>query len=134
MAGDFLSLIPGFFSTDEQESRRALDSLLDLCFAHKLAPEDRELMLGYNTSVPSYVRQALFSRTIDNDDLLPKLRKPVLITQGADDPIVKPAVIDQQMSRIRQAQVRMMPNAGHACFWNQAATYNRHLQEFADTA
>ncbi|MBA3565098.1 MAG: alpha/beta hydrolase [Gammaproteobacteria bacterium] len=132
LTADFLGLLPGFFSADAQESVRALDALLRLCFAHELADEDRYLMLGYNASVPAYVRQALFSRSFDNDDLLPKIRKPVLITHGADDAIVKPAVIDQQMSRIAHAEVRMMANAGHACFWDDAATYNRNLQEFVE--
>ena len=56
-------------------------------------------MLGYNVSVPPYVRQALFSRSFDNDDLLPKIRKPVLITHGADDAVVKPAAVDQHKAR-----------------------------------
>ena len=130
LTADFLSLVPGFFSTDAEESVHALDSLLRMCFAHELSAEDRYLMLGYNVSVPPYVRQALFSRSFDNDDLLPKIRKPVLITHGADDAVVKPAVIDQQMARMAHAQIRMMANAGHACFWDDAATYNRCLQEF----
>jgi pimeloyl-ACP methyl ester carboxylesterase len=132
LTADFLSLVPGFFSVDVEESVRSLDSLLRLCFAQNLSTEDRYRMLGYSVSVPPYVRQALFSRSFDNDDLLPRLRKPVLITHGTDDAVVKPAVIDQQMVRITSAKIRMMANAGHACFWNDAAAYNRCLQEFAE--
>ena len=100
LTADFLSLLPGFFSTDAQESVGALDSLVRMCFVHELAAEDRYLMLGFNACVPPYVRQALFSRSFDNDDLLPKIRKPVLITHGVEDAVVKPTVIDQQMARI----------------------------------
>jgi non-heme chloroperoxidase len=75
------------------------------------------------------LRQALFSRSFDNDDLLPTLRKPVLITHGTDDAVVKPAVIDRQMDRMRSARIRMLAT-GHACFWDDAAAYNRCLQEF----
>jgi non-heme chloroperoxidase len=132
LTADFLSLVPGFFSVDVEESVRSLDSLLRLCFAQNLSTEDRYRMLGYSVSVPPYVRQALFSRSFDNDDLLPRLRKPVLITHGTDDAVVKPAVIDQQMVRITSARIRMMANAGHACFWNDATAYNRCLQEFAE--
>ena len=57
-------------------------------------------MLGYNVSVPPYVRQGLFSRSFDNDDLLPKIRKPVLITQGSDDAVVTPAIVDQHKSKL----------------------------------
>jgi pimeloyl-ACP methyl ester carboxylesterase len=132
LTADFLSLVPGFFSVDVEESVRSLDSLLRLCFAQNLSTEDRYRMLGYSVSVPPYVRQALFSRSFDNDDLLPRLRKPVLITHGTDDAVVKSAVIDQQMVRITSARIRMMANAGHACFWNDAAAYNRCLQEFVE--
>ena len=90
-------------------------------------------MLGYNLSVPPRVRQALFSRSFDNDDLLPKLRTPVLIAHGAADRVVKQNVIDQQMARIPRATIRMIANAGHACFWDEAPAYNRCLQDFMQT-
>jgi non-heme chloroperoxidase len=131
LTADFLGLIPGFFATDAQESVRALESLVRLCFGHELSDEDRYLMLGYNAWVPPYVRQALFSRSFDNDDLLPTLRKPVLITHGVHDGVVKPAVIDQQMAGITNARIEMIANAGHACFWDEAATYNQCLREFS---
>lgn len=132
LTADFLSLIPGFFSADVEESVRSLGSLLRPCFARELSTEDWYRMLGCSVSVPPYVRQALFARAFDNDDLLPTLRKPVLITQGTDDAIVKASVIDQQMARIASAKIQMMAT-GHACFWDDAAAYNRCLQEFAET-
>ena len=131
LTADFLSLIPGFFSVDAEESVRSLGALLRLCFAHELSSEERYLMMGYSVSVPPYVRQALFSRSFDNDDLLPKLRKPVLITHGTDDAVVKPAVIDQQMASISCARIQMLAT-GHACFWDDAAGYNRCLREFVE--
>lgn len=133
LTAEFLSLVPGLFSADGEESARSLGSLLGMCFVHGLAEADRYLMIGYNLSVPAYVRQALLSRSIDNDDLLPKIRKPVLITHGSDDAVVKPAVIDQQMARISHAQIRLIANAGHAVCWDDATAYNACLREFADT-
>ena len=72
----------------------------------------------HNVSVPPYVRQALFSRSFDNDDLLPKIRKPVLITHCAEELIVKPAAVDQHIAGLAHAQIQMMSNAGHAPFWD----------------
>lgn len=132
LTADFIGLIPGFFSSDAEDSVRSLGALLRLCFAKELSTEDWYLMLGYNVGVPPYVRQALFSREFDNDDLLPTLRKPVLITHGTADAVVKPTVIDKQMARIDSARIRMM-DTGHACFWDDAATYNSSLCEFAET-
>jgi pimeloyl-ACP methyl ester carboxylesterase len=130
---EFLSLVPGFFATDVQESVCSLQSLLRMCFAHEPSSDDLYLMLGYNVSVPPYVRQALFSRSFDNDDLLPKIHKPVLITHGADDAVVKPAAVDQHKAGMAHAQIQMMANAGHASFWDDSATFNRCLRAFFES-
>jgi non-heme chloroperoxidase len=130
---EFLSLVPGFFATDAEESVRVLESLLRMCFAQESSAEDQYLMLGYNVSVPPYVRQALFSRSFDNDDLLPTIRKPVLISHGANDAVIRPTAVDQHKAAIAHAQIQMMANAGHACFWDDAPAFNRRLRAFAES-
>jgi len=130
---EFLSLVPGFFATGIEEGVRSLESLLRMCFARELSAEDLYLMLGYSVSVPPYVRQALFSRSFNNDDLLSKIRKPVLITHGADDAVVKPAVVSQHMAGLAHAQLQLMANTGHAPFWDDTATFNQRLRAFSET-
>jgi non-heme chloroperoxidase len=125
-----LSLVPGLFATDVEESARSLEALLRLCFARNVPMEDLYLMLGYNLAVPPYVRQALFSRSIDNDDLLPRLAKPALVVHGAHDAVVKPSIVDQHKAGMPHAQVCVMPDAGHAPFWEDAASFNQHLRAF----
>ncbi len=133
ITSEFLSLVPGFFATDMEQSVRSLGSLLRMCFAQDPSADDLYLMLGYNVSVPPYVRQALFSRSFDNDDLLPKLRKPVLITHGAGDAIVKPSAVDQHKAGVAHAQIHMMANAGHASFWDDAPAFNGRLRAFCES-
>lgn len=87
----------------------------------------------YNLPVPPHVRQALFSRSFDNDDLLPKIRKPVLITHGANDAIVKPAAVDLHKAGMPHAQIHMMSNAGHAPFWDDATAFNSRLRVFSES-
>jgi len=128
----FLELLPGFFATDVEASVGSLASLLRLCFARQPSDEELYLMLGYCVSVPPYVRQAMFSRSFDNDDLLRKLRKPLLITQGSADAIVKRAAVDQHKASVAHARIEMMPNAGHAAFWDDAAGFNRQLRAFSE--
>jgi non-heme chloroperoxidase len=128
---EFLSLVPGFFATEGEETVRSLESLLRLCYAQELSAEDWYLMLGYNLSVPPYVRQGLFSRSFDNDDLLPRIRKPVLITQGADDAIVKRIAIDKHKVGLPHAQIHLVPNAGHTPFWEDVGVFNERLREFS---
>lgn len=127
---ELLSLVPGFFAAEADESIRSLSSLLRLCFAQEPAPEDMYRMLGYNVSVPPHVREALFSRSFDNDDLLPRLRKPALIVHGAQDAIVKPSIVEQHAASMSHAQVCVMQNAGHAPFWDDAASFNAVLRDF----
>ena len=134
LSPEFLNLVPGFFSTDVEESVRSLQSLLRLCFAREPSIQDLYLMLGYNVLVPPYVRQGLFSRSFDNEDLLPKIRKPLLITHGAVDAVVKPAIVDQHKSSVSHAQIEIMENAGHAPFWDDAATFNRQLRMFCESS
>jgi pimeloyl-ACP methyl ester carboxylesterase len=129
---EFLALVPGFFSSDAEESVRSLDSLLRMCFAREPSAAELSLMLGYNVSVPPFVRQALFSRAFDNDDLLPTLRSPMLITHGAEDAIVRTVVVEQHRALVPRAQVDIMPGTGHAPFWDDAPAFNRRLAQFCE--
>jgi non-heme chloroperoxidase len=131
LSQEFLNLISGFYSSDIEESTRSMNALIDLCFHRDLSAEERYCMLGFNVMVPPHVRKALFARSFDNEDLLPKLRTPTLITHGTADRVVKPSVIQQQMVRIPSARIHLMPDAGHGCFWDEADAYNRALREFA---
>jgi non-heme chloroperoxidase len=120
-----LAATPGLFATEAEKSVRNLRDFIRMLFARQPSAEDSYLMLGYNVSVPPYVRQALLSRVIDNDDLLPKIRKPVLITHGADDAVVKPSVVDRHKAHMAHAQIHIMADTGHAPFWDDPVAFNR---------
>jgi pimeloyl-ACP methyl ester carboxylesterase len=130
---EFIDLFGGLLATDTETSVQALESLLNLCFVTEPPVEERYLMLGFNLCVPPYVRQGLFSRSFDNEDLLPKIRKPVLITHGALDAIVKPAAADQHKAAMPQAEVQLMENAGHAPFRDDAEGFNARLRAFTES-
>lgn len=129
---EFLSLVPGFFSTDVEESVRSLESLSRMCFARRPSASELYEMLGYSVSVPPFVRQGLFSRVIDNDDVMRTIRKPVLITHGAADAIVRHAVVDQHRERMPHAEIHIMAGAGHAPFRDDPSSFNARLAAFAD--
>jgi pimeloyl-ACP methyl ester carboxylesterase len=129
---ELLTLVPGFFATEVEESVRSLESLVRLFFVHEPPAEDVYLMLGYSLAVPPYVRQALFSRSFDNDDLLPKIRKPTLLTHGAEDAIVRREAVAQLHAGIAHAQIQIVPDAGHAPFWDAASSFNERLAAFCE--
>ena len=80
---------------------RAL-SLLHLCFVRE--PEAPDLyVLGFGVSVRRS-SVALLTRVVDNDDLLPTIAKPVLITHGALDAIVRPEAVAQHHASLPHAQ------------------------------
>ena len=130
---EFLNLVPQFLSTDAESVIRGLEGLLRLCFVRKPSPSEFYPMLGYNLSVPPYVRQGMFSRSFHNDDLLPTIRKPVLITHGAADAIVKPVAAEQHKAAMPHAQVQLVPNVGHGVFWDDPAGFNERLRTFCES-
>ena len=129
---EFVSLVPRLFSLDAEESVGGLAGLLRFCFAREPTAAELYCMLGYSASVPPFVRQALFSRVIDNDDVLSTIRRPVLITHGARDAIVKPKAVEQHRAAITHAQVDIIASAGHAPFWDDAPSFNTRLGAFSD--
>lgn len=129
---EFLALVPGFFSANAEESVRSLEALVRMCFVREPPAAELYTMLGYNVRVPNFVREGLLSRAVDNDDLLPTIRRPVLITHGARDAIVKVEVAEQHRASIAHATTHIMPDTGHAPFWDAATSFNRRLGTFCE--
>jgi pimeloyl-ACP methyl ester carboxylesterase len=127
-----LGIFPQLLAGETENTAVALQELLRLCFAHPPADAEFFRMLVYNVSVPPFVRQGLFSRSLTNDDLLPQLRKPVLISHGTLDAVVKPSAVEQHKRAIPHAEVHLAPDAGHAVFWDDAAGFNARLHEFCE--
>jgi pimeloyl-ACP methyl ester carboxylesterase len=57
----------------------------------------------------------------------------LLITHGATDAIVKPAIVEQHKAAMHHAQIQLMPNAGHAVFWDDTAGFNERLHAFCES-
>ena len=93
--------------------------------------EDFYFFLGYNTVVPPYVREGLFSRTLNYDDLLSQIRTPVLITHGLEDEIVLHTMGEHNASLIKHAKTSSFAATGHAPFWEAPERFNRELRDFA---
>jgi len=132
LAPEFLAILPALFSSDVSESVRGLESLLHLCFTREPEASDLYTMLGFGVSVPPFVRQALLTRVVDNDDLLPTIVKPVLITHGALDAVIRKQVVARHRVGLPHAQIHIMPDAGHASFWDDAESFNERLGAFRE--
>ena len=128
---EFRGLFSGLFSNDAEESMRSLNGLLHLCFVTGPSQADAYLLLGCALATPPHVRHAMFSRSLDNDDVLASLRRPVLITHGTADAVVKSDVVREHIAHIKHAQVDLMEGAGHAPFWENSIAFNQRLAAFA---
>jgi len=130
LGGDFVALIPGLFSEDATDSTNALRHFLRLCVHDEPSTEDLDFFLGFNTIVPPYVRQGLFARNVNNDEIVGRMRKPMLLVHGEADQIVSPRMCAHLEALAPHATVSMYPDVGHLPFWEAPERFNRELREF----
>ena len=130
LGDDFLALAPGFFSENIEESVTALQQVLRLCVHEVPPPEDFYFFLGYNVIVPPHVRQGLFSRHLNHDPVIEKMRKPMLLSYGERDAIVLVSMGKHIAGLAKHANISIYPNVGHAPFWEASERFNRELREF----
>jgi pimeloyl-ACP methyl ester carboxylesterase len=128
----FVALVPGFYSTDADESRTALSSFMRLCVYDEPAPEDFFFALGYNTIVSPNVRQALFARTLDHTDTLRGMTRPALVTHGVEDAVVRIASAEAIAEAIPNAELSRYERVGHAPFIEAPERFNAELATFVD--
>lgn len=133
IGADFLAVVPGLFSEDLDVSTAALQQFLRLCVHEPPSPEDFYFFLGYNAIVPPYVRLGLFSRNLNNDSVVEKMRKPMLLSYGEQDVIVSPAMGRNIAGLASHARLSTYPNVAHAPFWEAPDRFNHELREFRES-
>jgi pimeloyl-ACP methyl ester carboxylesterase len=99
--------------------------------ATPMSPEEFQQAFAYNMAVSPEVRSGLFARTVDSNDALAKIKKPVLIVQGEKDNVVLVAAANYIADRVRHARKSYYPNAGHSTFMEDPERFNRELAEMA---
>jgi len=134
LGADFAELVPGFFSENFGECVAALQKLIRLFVYEEPSLEDVCFCLGYNVMVPTYVRQGLFSRNLNNDSIIKEMHKPMLLSYGEQDAIVSPRMCTHIAGLANRATLSIYPNVGHAPFWEAPERFNRELREFRNSA
>jgi pimeloyl-ACP methyl ester carboxylesterase len=117
-------------SDDLAANIRGTRGFLSACFALQPSPDDQATMLAYNMMVPPSVRRLLLANTASAEDLLPSIGVPVLLSHGAKDQIILPAMSEFAAGLIPDAKHSVYPDAGHAPFYEDAVRFNRELLEF----
>jgi non-heme chloroperoxidase len=132
--GPGLQLVGATLSEDVAASIEASRTFLHACFAQQPSEEEFAFMLAYNMMVPPKVRAALTDRDPNPGEALASITCPVLVTHGAKDPLMLPAMGEFTAAQIKGARLSLYEDAGHAPFYEDAPRFNRELAEFVKAA
>ena len=133
LGGDFLSLVPGFFSHDYAEGTIALERFMGMATYEELDSHTLYFFLGFNASTLPASREGMFTRQLDNAAVMESFTVPLLITQGKEDRIVLPAAADFISSHVAHAKRIDYDRCGHAPFAEVADQFNRDVAAFMGT-
>ena len=128
LTDDVLAIFGDVLSPDVHPSMNGSRALAAL-FARERSDE-WEIAFGSAMMVPPKVRLAMFSRRIDNDDVLARIRVPTLIVHGGNDRIVKLSAAQHTAKMVPHAALLVYPGVGHAPHLEIAQRFNRDLAEF----
>lgn len=127
---ELLGLAEGLLSNDGAISSAALQGFAEILTFGDLDPHDFYLFLGIMAAVPPYVRQGMFTREINNEDILQGLTVPVLIQQGEEDRVVLKAAADNIARLVPSTTKAYYPKCGHMPFYEVTERFNQDLGAF----
>jgi pimeloyl-ACP methyl ester carboxylesterase len=104
------------------------------CFERQPTVDEFETILAYNMVVPPQVRKLVLGRSLNTDDLLAKINVPVLLSYGAKDQLILPAMGEHGAKHIPGAKLSLYEGIGHAPFHEDAARFNSELAAFVRAA
>lgn len=131
---DFFEFVPGFESTDAEESVAALREFIRRCVHEEPTPRDLYYMLGFNAVVPPHVRESLSAREVTHDETLRGLERPVLLSHGEEDGVVLPAAAEEHADLVPDAEISWYEDVAHAPFWEATGRFNDELAAFVRRA
>ena len=128
LTDEVLSIFPAVLSGDVRESIDGTRALAAL-FARRDS-DPWEVAVASGMMVPPPIRIAMFSRVLDNDDVLASIRVPTLVVHGGADRIVRSSAAEHTASTVPGAKLLVYPGVGHAPHLETPARFNRDLADF----
>ena len=128
LSNEILAVFPDILSPDVRASidgTRALASMFS-----RQGSAEWEVAVASAMMVPPVVRLAMFSRLLDNDDVLANIRVPTLVVHGAADRVVKQTAAQHIARTVPGARLLVYPGVGHAPHLEDSGRFNRDLAEF----
>lgn len=127
---EFLGTVGGMFSADVATNISATRAFLPLLALEPLDRDSFEVVLSGAMMVPPEIRLAMFSRELDNDDVLAAIESPTLVVHGAGDRIVRVSSSEHLADTISWAELFVYDGVGHLPFLEDAERFDRDLAEF----
>ncbi|MGH7570822.1 MAG: alpha/beta fold hydrolase [Gemmatimonadota bacterium] len=131
---ELLQLMGGVFSTDVRTSIDATRAFLGLITAQPMDDETFDIALASAMMIPPEVRLALFSRQLDNDDVLASIGVPTLVVHGGGDRVVMLSSGEHIAGTVPGARLLVYEGSGHAPFFEDPDRFNQDLAEFVRAA
>ncbi len=122
---------PDLGSADLAVRSRAHGDFLAACFAEPPAPAEFARMLVYNGMVPRALQRGI--QPIAGGERLDEAWASVprlLLTYGAKDVLVRPAMMGRLLDLNPRARLSTYPASGHSPFYEDADRFNRELADF----
>jgi pimeloyl-ACP methyl ester carboxylesterase len=126
---EVLAVFGDLFSTDLQKNIDATRTVTRM-FANPLHGALWERSYGTAMMVPPAVRAAMFSRVLDNDDVLRAVRVPTLVVQGGADRIVRVSSATHIASTVPGAKLLVYDGVGHGVQLDAPQRFDRDLASF----
>lgn len=130
LGDELLEVFGGLLSPDVRTRIEATRGLARLMTAQPLSRDAFEVLFGGGMMVPPEVRRAMFSRELDNDDVLAGIGVPTLVVHGNADRIVLPSSGEHIAELVPGARLLAYEGIGHAPFFEDPERFNRDLAEF----
>ena len=128
---ELVDIVGDLLSAEAARVSEGLQQFIGMATYEPLDPYTFYLLLGYNSIVPPHVRQAMFSRKLDNTEILKSIRVPALVTRGENDRLVNAGAADHIARHVKGAERKTYPKCGHVPFVEKGEQFNRDLAAFA---
>jgi len=130
----FLHYAPLTCSEDQAVALGAMRDFLLAAIRKPIATEDALLAMGWAMLVRPEVRAHLISRTMDFTPELARMTVPALVTYGAADTAVMPAMARVIGASVKVCEMSEYAEVGHAPFIEEPDRFNAELADFARRA
>ena len=129
---EVLALFPAVLSADVAKSIEGTRALTRM-FGNPLRDDTWEIAFGSAMMVPPEVRAAMFTRVLDNDDVLAGIRVPTVAMHGTGDRIVRVNAARHTVQKVPNAKLLLYDGVGHAPHLEIPDRVSRDLAEFVGT-